>query len=72
MARVESYLDHHSTSCVEVAPLNGDPGAPGEGAVGGLHAHEIWRLRRDPDKTEQVSLLFVMLYSGNNDVVRYI
>lgn len=51
VARLLCNFDRHIAACVEIAPLNGDPGAPRNGSLRWLDAGEIRGL--DKTKTKQ-------------------
>lgn len=47
VAGVKADLDEDGAARVQVAPLDGDPGAPRQGPRGRLHPREVRRLERE-------------------------
>lgn len=50
VARLLPDANRHVASCVEVASLDGDSGAPGYGTLGRLDTSEVWSLELDTER----------------------
>ena len=65
VARLWSNADRHITACVQVAPLDGDPGAAGDGPLRRLDPGEVWSLDKRGDKHKFMSILqFLEIFQG--------